>query len=54
MSGGRGTAAAKFEALEKAGVHITRSPAQLGVLMDKVMRKVLRKESKEKGTAPPK
>lgn len=33
ISGGKGTAAAKFEALEAAGVYISRSPAQLGSTM---------------------
>ena len=30
ISGGSGTAAAKFEALESAGVKICRSPAEIG------------------------
>jgi len=37
VSGGKGTAAAKFEALEAAGVHITKSPAELGSTMVKAM-----------------
>jgi succinyl-CoA synthetase alpha subunit len=37
ISGGKGTAAGKFEALEKAGVHVTRSPAQLGTTMLKAI-----------------
>mmetsp|Transcript_6183 Transcript_6183/g.9367 ORF Transcript_6183/g.9367 Transcript_6183/m.9367 type:complete len:337 (-) Transcript_6183:196-1206(-) len=38
VSGGKGTAAAKFEALEGAGVHVTKSPAQLGTTMLKAMK----------------
>lgn len=38
VSGGKGTAAAKFEALEDAGIHVSRSPAQLGQTMIKAMR----------------
>lgn len=30
VSGGKGTAAAKFEALKKAGAYVVKSPAQLG------------------------
>jgi len=37
VSGGKGTAAAKFEALEAAGAIISRSPAQLGSTMLKAM-----------------
>jgi succinyl-CoA synthetase alpha subunit len=37
------------EALEKAGVHVTRSPAQLGTLMEKVMQKQLKMERHESG-----
>jgi succinyl-CoA synthetase alpha subunit len=37
VSGGKGTASAKFEALEKAGVHVTHSPAELGSTMVKAL-----------------
>ena len=40
IAGGKGTAAAKFEALENAGVHITRSPAQLGSTMIKAFEEM--------------
>jgi succinyl-CoA synthetase alpha subunit len=38
VSGGKGTAAAKFEALSAAGVHIVKSPAQLGTAMLAAMK----------------
>ena len=38
ISGGKGTAADKIAALENAGVSITRSPAQMGSLLKKVMQ----------------
>ncbi len=37
ISGGRGTAEAKFEALESAGVHVVRSPAEMGRRMAEVL-----------------
>lgn len=38
ISGGKGTAAAKFEALEKAGVTTVKSPADLGSALAKLMK----------------
>ena len=37
ISGGSGTAEAKFAALEKAGVHVSRSPANLGKTAQEVL-----------------
>ena len=49
VSGGAGTAQAKFKALEKAGVKTTHSPAELGSTMAKLM-KGGRKAGKKKST----
>lgn len=38
VSGGKGTAAAKFAALSAAGVHIVKSPAHLGTAMLQAMK----------------
>jgi succinyl-CoA synthetase alpha subunit len=38
VSGGKGTAAAKFEAMEEAGVHVAKSPADLGKVMKSALK----------------
>jgi succinyl-CoA synthetase alpha subunit len=37
ISGGKGTAAEKFEALRAAGIHVAESPAALGETMVKAL-----------------
>jgi succinyl-CoA synthetase alpha subunit len=39
ISGGKGAASDKFKAFEKAGAMITKSPAEMGLAMQKAMRK---------------
>lgn len=39
ISGGAGTAQGKFEAMEKAGIHIVKSPADIGKKMKEVLGK---------------
>lgn len=39
VSGGQGTAEAKYQAFEKAGAVVTRSPAEMGAAMEKAMQK---------------
>ena len=38
ISGGQGTAESKFEALEAAGVRITRSPATIGETLANLLK----------------
>ena len=38
VSGGTGTAASKIAALEAAGIHVTRTPADIGKLMQSVLK----------------
>ena len=38
ISGGKGTAAAKFEALASAGCKIAKSPADLGITLKEALR----------------
>src|SRR6185295_17769636 len=57
VSGGAGTAQAKFKALEKAGVKTTHSPAELGSTMAKLMKggkKASKKKPAKKSKAKPK
>jgi succinyl-CoA synthetase alpha subunit len=57
VSGGAGTAQAKFKALEKAGVKTTHSPAELGSTMAKLMqggKKAAKKKLAKKSKAKPK
>ena len=37
ISGGQGTAEAKFEAMEAAGIHVVRSPSEMGLKMKEVL-----------------
>ena len=38
ISGGKGTAADKIEALRRAGIHVAESPAAMGSTMLKALR----------------
>jgi succinyl-CoA synthetase alpha subunit len=51
VAGGKGTAAAKFEALERAGVTTVRSPTELGDAIQKRLAGAKTKTSPTKGSA---
>jgi succinyl-CoA synthetase alpha subunit len=38
ISGGKGTAAEKMEALENAGVHVALSPAEIGLTLQRALK----------------
>jgi len=37
ISGGKGTAAAKYEAMEEAGVHLSRNPSDIGKIVQSLL-----------------
>jgi succinyl-CoA synthetase alpha subunit len=45
ISGGKGTAAEKMAALKKAGIHVVKSPADIGVTMQKLVGKKKRRKN---------
>jgi succinyl-CoA synthetase alpha subunit len=46
ISGGKGTAAEKMEALKKAGIHVAESPAEIGITMKKALEEYKKKNQK--------
>jgi succinyl-CoA synthetase alpha subunit len=46
ISGGKGTASEKMEAMRKAGIHVVESPAEIGITMKKALDKLKNKKSK--------
>ena len=49
ISGGKGTAAEKFEAFRKAGIHVVESPALIGEMMERVLKGSKRRKAVPKG-----
>ncbi len=45
ISGGKGTAAEKFEAFRKAGIHVVESPALIGETMERALKELKGKKS---------
>lgn len=39
ISGGKGTAAEKMKAMKKSGIHVVESPAEIGITMQKALKK---------------
>lgn len=48
ISGGKGTAAEKMEAMKKSGINVVESPAEIGITMKKALDKVKSKVLKSK------
>jgi succinyl-CoA synthetase alpha subunit len=40
ISGGEGTAASKMQAMAEAGIHVVKSPAEIGEAVAKVLGKI--------------
>jgi succinyl-CoA synthetase alpha subunit len=49
ISGGKGTAAEKFESFRKAGIHVVESPALIGETMEQVLKGLKGKKGAPKG-----
>jgi succinyl-CoA synthetase alpha subunit len=48
ISGGKGTAQEKIDAMKKAGIHVAESPALIGETMAAALKKAGRKTAKKK------
>jgi succinyl-CoA synthetase alpha subunit len=53
ISGGKGTAAEKFEAFRKAGIHVVESPALIGETMEQVLKGLKGKKNAPKTRPKP-
>ncbi len=53
ISGGKGTAAEKFEAFRKAGIHVVESPALIGETMAQVLKGQKTKKTPVKSAGKP-
>jgi succinyl-CoA synthetase alpha subunit len=54
ISGGKGTAAEKFEAFRQAGIHVVESPALIGETLEKVLKQPKSKKASPKKARPAK
>jgi succinyl-CoA synthetase alpha subunit len=52
ISGGKGTAAEKMQAMKNAGIHVVESPALLGETMQRVLKSRKASKGKQKRVAP--
>ncbi|MFA3783217.1 succinate--CoA ligase subunit alpha [Melioribacteraceae bacterium 4301-Me] len=51
ISGGKGTAAEKMQAMKKAGIYVVESPAEIGITMKKALDKINSKSKTKKPAA---